>query len=197
MSSADPTRVVTGKVRSTFMRCGELYADDKDNKVCTTGILIPNGDKKTLKAIKKAIDAAAQKKFGKTFGPDSKKYSYPLRDGDAELEAGDKEGEEYEGNMFISTAKCYKAPQLVDKAKKKVEDFEDREEILVSGNYFFMSLSFKGYDVDGNSGVRCQLNNLMFAGEGERLDGGKSAESDFEDIDAVDSDDEGDEWEDD
>ena len=196
-SQKDPSRVVVLKVRSSYMRCVELYEDDNENKICTTGVLISKKDKTGIKAIRVAIDAAAKKKFNKTFKPDSRKYSYPLRDGDVELEEGDKEGEEYKGHYFIATAKCYKVPQLVDQSKTRVEDQEEREEMLVSGNYFNMSLTFKGFEGKENSGVRCQLNNLMFAGEGERLDGGKSAEQDFEGVDSEEPDDDDDESDDD
>ena len=195
----NPCRVVVKNVRSSYMRCVELYIPEKsDIKVCTTGILISKKDKATIKQIRAAIEAAQMKKFNKTFSPKSNKYNYPLRDGDAELKEGDKEGEEYKGQYFIATAKCYKVPQLVDRSKTRVEDPEEREEILVSGNYFHMSLTFKGFKGDENSGVRCELNNLMFAKEGDRLDGGKSAEQDFEDIDAEASDDEedSDDWDD-
>jgi len=180
--STDAIKVITEKCRSSYMFVNKLEEDDNNIKKCKTAILIPKKNKKTIKAIQKAIEAASQKKFGKKAVKNSSKWSYPLRDGDAELESGELEVEnprDYEDHYFLS-ATAYKIPQLVDRTNTKVEDFEEREEMCVSGNHFKFSITFKGFEVDGNKGVRALLNNIMFWEEGERLDGGKNAEDDFE-----------------
>ena len=52
-----------------------------------------------------------------------------------------------------------------------------------------VSVTFFGYDVSGNRGVACGLNNIMKFKDGERLGGRSSAESDFADVSMEDDDD--------
>ena len=175
-------KVITEVCRSSYMFVNKLEEDDNGTKKCKTAILIPKKNKRTIKAIQAAIEAASQKKFHKKAVKGSSKWSYPLRDGDAELESGELEVEnphDYEGMYFLS-ATAYKIPQLVNNENERVEDFEEREEMCVSGNWFKFSITFKGFEVDGNKGVRALLNNIMYWKEGDRLDGGKKAEEDFD-----------------
>lgn len=195
------TRVITGKCRSSYMRVLKLEADDNGNKTCSTGIFIPKKDKKTVRAIRAAIDAACRAKLGNDVDiTKSKKLRNPLHDGD-ELMADPESsvGKEAKG-CYILTAKAYKIPQVVNKHNERITDFDELEEICVSGFYFYFSLTFKGFDIETPQGrakgVRCLLNNLMFIGEGERLDGGKSAEDDFADFAVEDDDDEDDGYDD-
>ena len=60
---------------------------------------------------------------------------------------------------------------------------------MYSGVWAIISVTFYGYDVSGNRGVACGLNNVMKYKDGDRLGGRISAESEFEDID-VDGDEE-------
>lgn len=52
-----------------------------------------------------------------------------------------------------------------------------------------MSVTFYAYDVNGNRGVACGLNNIMKYKDDERLGGRASAESDFADLDMEDDED--------
>lgn len=189
-------RVITGKARSSFMRCLKLEEDDKGNRICKSGIMIPKKDKKTVAKLKASIQAVARQKFGEKIDIfNSKRLLCPLMDGDEA--ADDPEiasiGDESRGHYLLN-AKAYKVPQVVNKHNERITDFEELEEILVSGYYFYFSVTFKAFDNE-SKGVRVLLNNLMFLSEGERLDGGKSAESDFEEF-AVEDDDE-DDWDED
>jgi len=189
-------RVITGKARSSYMRVLKLEEDDNGNKICSTSIFIPKKDKKTVRAIKDAINAAARKKLGSDVDIfKSKKLRNPLHDGDELIEDPESSiGKEAKG-CYVMTAKAYKIPQVVNRQNERITDFDELEEICVSGFYFYFSLTLKGFDVETPQGrargVRCLLNNLMFIGEGERLDGGKSAEDDFADF-AIDDDDDDD-----
>jgi len=195
-SSAKVTgRFITGKARSSFMRVIKLEEDDNGNKVCKTGIMIPKKDRKTVKALKETIQAVARQKFGNEIDIfKSKKMHNPLLDGDEA--ADDPEipsvGNESRG-YYLLNAKAYKLPQVVDKHNERITDIDELEEICVSGFWFRFSLTFKAFDNESR-GVRVLLNNLMFVEEGERLDGGKSAEEDFEDFAEEGDDDEG--WDD-
>lgn len=198
----NPAKVITGVCRSSYMFVRELshkfvdgVEDTKSPKTCSTGILIPKKDKKTIAAIEKAIKFAAQKKFGKEVKVKGRKFSYPLRDGDEELEDGELEGDQYKKHYFLN-ARSYKLPQIADDEGKRVIDNDELDEIVVSGFHYHFSITFKGFEVEGNKGVRVELNNIMYVKEGERLDGGTSAEEDFAEF-ANDSDDDDDEdWDD-
>jgi len=170
------------------MKVNSLQEDDYGTKKCQTMILIPKSDKKTVKAIQKAIDVAHQAKFGKPANAKSSKNKYPLKDGDVELENENVEGECYEDHYYINCT-GYKIPGLVDKTGERIEDPDEREEICVSGNYFRFSITLKGYENDKNKGVRAILNNLMFTNEGERLDGSMKAEDEFAEFAEADDDD--------
>ena len=194
--NSDPTRGITGVCRSSYMFCRELTRQkDDDPLTVRTSILIPKKDKATVKAIKDAIKAAAQKKFGPDVKIKAKSFGIPLRDGDQELEDEEVSGKEYKDHYFMS-AKGYKLPGVVDENGSKVEDPSDLDAIIVSGFYYRFSLTFRGYDIE-SKGVRAVLNNIMFIKEGERLDGGSTAEEDFGEFASASADedeDEGDGW---
>lgn len=201
-NSNDVTKVITGKARSTMMFVNELGRSKKDKDdvtaYCGTGILIRKKDKKTVRAIEAAIEAASQAKFGKKARKNSAKFNYPLRDCDAEIANGDFEPENPEefAGCFYLRAKTWRVPGLVDQFNKPVDDVDDRKLLCYSGNYFRFSINFIGFENE-SEGIRVQLNNMMFVEEGERMDGGSSATSDFEDFaeDEVDEDDDEDEEE--
>ena len=53
-----------------------------------------------------------------------------------------------------------------------------------------MSVTFFGYDKNGNKGVACGLNNIMKFKDDEHFGGRVSAESDFGDVELDNEDDE-------
>ena len=64
------------------------------------------------------------------------------------------------------------------------------EEEVYSGVWAVVSVSFYAYDVSGNKGVACGLNNIMKFKDDDHLGGRVSAESDFGGMDFDDEDDE-------
>ena len=178
-TKANIYKVVTSVVRSSHMYLNKLEEDDKGTKKCRSQFIIPKKDKRTIAKIEKAIEAASQKKFGKKALKNSKAFGYPLRDGDKEAKEGSlpesMNPKDVKGCYFVNSS-AFKLPQLVDADNEKVEDIEDREAMLLSGFYFKVSLTFKGYDNE-SKGVRAELNNVMFVKEGDRLDGGMDAEN--------------------
>ena len=203
-TSKDPCKVITGKSRSTMMFINSLSDADKNGAdqtpQCSTGILIPKKDKKTIGDIKKAIDAACRKKGIKNIGKTTKKFWYPLIDSEQAIADGEFEPDDpsiYKG-MYFLRAKAYSLPGLVDANNELIEDIDDRKDMCVSGYYFRFSITFKGFDNE-STGAWCQLNNVMFLEEGERLDGGARADKDFEEYSEYDDeyDDEDDDEDDD
>ena len=102
----------------------------------------------------------------------------PLRDGD------EKDDENYEGHLFVN-AKSNTRPGIVDRKKVPIVD----EEEVYSGVWAIVSVTFFGYDKNGNKGVACGLNNIMKFKDDEHFGGRVSAESDFGDVDLGDDDD--------
>lgn len=172
----DPIRkeakVVFGPCRLSYTHLFEKYIpkDGGEGKYMTN-VLIPKSEKKTIEAIKEAIEVA--KKAGlvsKWGGKEPKKLDLPLYDGD------DKEDDIYRDHFYIN-AKCTTRPGVVDKKKNPITD----EEEIYSGVWAYVSVTFYPYDVK-NKGIACGLNNIMKFKDDERLGGRVSAETDFADF---------------
>lgn len=169
----DQTKVIFGPCRLSYTHLFEKYTPEGggDGKYMTN-VLIPKKEKKTIKALEDAIEAA--KKAGivsKWSGKEPKKLDLPLRDGD------EKDDDVYTGHLFVN-AKCNTKPGVVDKNKQPITD----EEEVYSGMWAYVSVTFYAYDVNGNKGIACGLNNIMKFKDDERLGGRVSAESDFDGV---------------
>jgi hypothetical protein len=176
------TKVVFGPCRLSYTHVFSKYAPDGDtaNGKYMTNVLIPKGEKETIKALQQAIEAAKKAAVtSKWSGKEPKKLDMSLRDGD------DKEDDEVYADHFYINAKSNTRPGVCDKNKTPIVD----EDEIYSGVWAIVSVTFFGYDVSGNRGVACGLNNIMKFKDGERLGGRASAESDFADIDMEDDDD--------
>lgn len=175
------TKVVFGPCRLSYTHVFSKYAPDGDaaNGKYMTNVLVPKEEKETIKAIQQAIDAAKKAAItSKWNGKEPKKLDMPLRDGD------DKEDDEVYSDHFYVNAKSSTRPGVCDKNKTPIVD----EDEVYSGVWAIVSVTFYGYDVSGNRGVACGLNNIMKFKDDERLGGRASAESDFADIDMEDDD---------
>jgi hypothetical protein len=168
----NPTKVVTGKVRFSYLHVFEPAAnDDGGEKKYSASLIISKKDKKTLDMMYAAEKAA--KELGKTkWGGKIPGNLAPsvIRDGDAERE-GD---EAYAGAMFVNCS-CKTKPGLVDRSLSPIMDQDD----LYSGCYGRASINFYAYDAKGKKGVACGLNNLMKMEDGDNLGGRSRAEDDF------------------
>ena len=85
-------------------------------------------------------------------------------------------------------AKSNTRPGVVDRKKVPIVD----EEEVYSGVWAIVSVTFYGYDVSGNKGVACGLNNIMKFKDDDHLGGRVSAESDFGDLEGIDDEDDDD-----
>lgn len=174
-------KVIFGPCRLSYTHVFNRYnpdGDQADGKYMTN-VLIPKDEKETIEAINKAIaEAKKQAIVSKWGGKEPKKLDMPLRDGD------EKDDENYEGHLFIN-AKSNTRPGIVDRKKVPIVD----EEEVYSGVWAIMSVTFFGYDKNGNKGVACGLNNIMKFKDDEHFGGRISAESDFGNVDLGDDDD--------
>lgn len=138
----------------------------------STIILIPKSEKETIEAVKKAMEAAKQEGIAtKWGGKEPKKMDLALRDGD------DKDDEVYAGHYFLN-AKSSTRPQIVNRRGEPIVD----EDEIYSGVWAYVSFSFFAYDVSGNKGIACGLNNLCKFKDDEPFGGKSSASNDFADL---------------
>ena len=173
--------VVFGPCRLSYTHLFSKYSPDgdPDNGKYMTNVLIPKEEKETVKALNAAIEAA--KKAGivsKWDGKEPKKLDMPLRDGD------EKDDDVYADHFYVN-AKSNTRPGIVDKDLTPIVD----EEEIYSGVWAYVSVTFYGYDVSGNRGIACGLNNIKKFKDDDKLGGRVSAESDFADFDDEDDDD--------
>ena len=177
------TKVIFGPCRLSYTHVFAKHNPSKDGNgeaKFMTNILIPKSEKKTVEAIKKAIEEAKKAAIvAKWGGKEPKKLALPLHDGD------DKDDETYEDHFYLN-AKSSTRPGVVD---KKCVPIVDEEEIY-SGVWAIASVTFYGYDASGNRGIACGLNNIMKYKDDEHLGGRTSAENDFGDMGFDDEDDE-------
>lgn len=168
------TLVITGLVRFSYAHIFEPAAigDSSDEKY-SLSVIIPKSDKKTLTAIKTAVDKA--KELGKTKkwgGKIPANLKLPLRDGDEDR----PEDEAYANSYFFN---CFstKQPGIVDAHCQPILNADD----VYSGCYGRVSVNFYPFDSNGSKGVAAGLNNVQKLRDGERLGGATTAESDFGD----------------
>lgn len=166
------TKVITGKVRFGYVHVFEPSAIQEGGKEkYSVSVIIPKSDTKTVKmiqdAVQEALKAGEADKFG---GKIPKVYKNPLRDGDL-----DRDDEVYAGCYFI-TANSDNKPSIVDRDLNPIMDKDE----FYSGVYGRASLNFYPFNVNGNKGVACGLQNLQKLADGPRLAGNMtSAEEDF------------------
>lgn len=172
---AAETKVITGKVRLSYANLFKAKAvNDGGEAKYSVSLIIPKSDRKTVAAIKKAIEAAMQNgSASKWGGKIPKNLKLPLRDGDEE-----REDDSNYANAYFINATSKTAPGLVDKHRQPIMSEED----LYSGAYAFVSVNFYPYDTNGSKGIACGLNNVMKAADGDFLGGRASADEDFKDI---------------
>lgn len=165
------TTVVFGPCRLSYTHLFNKYTPEGGGEgKYMTNVIIPKDEKKTLNALESAI--AEAKKAGivsKWGGKEPKKIDLPLRDGD------EKDDEAYADSMFVN-AKSSTRPGVCDKRKVAITD----EDEVYSGMWAYVSVTFYAYDVNGNKGIACGLNNVMKFKDDDRLGGRISAAADFD-----------------
>ena len=178
------TKVVTGEVRLAYanLLVPRSPAPNAEPKFSTV-LLIPKTDKKTLRAIDKAIAAAAEEGKHKAFnGKVPAKLKTTLRDGDEEADL--ERNPEYEGMMFMNVSSKTR-PGLVDRGLQTIDDASE----VYSGMYARVSINAFAYNYQGSKGVSFGLNNVQKLRDGEAFAGASKASDDFDALDDEDGDD--------
>ena len=169
----DSTKVVTGKVRFSYVNVFEPTAmDDNATPKYNICIIIPKSDTATVNKINKAIEAAKQAGKAKLADKNGKipaNIKIPLRDGD--IDRADDPA--FENSWFIN-ANTLRKPSVVDRDLNPIMQRED----FYSGCYGRASINFYAFNVQ-SKGIAAGLNNLQKLEDGEPLAGGSTADEDF------------------
>jgi len=172
----NPTKVITGVCTFSYLNCWEpKAAPDGGKPKFSVSLIIPKSDTKTVERIRAAIQAAYEEGASKLKGngksvPALSAIRTPLRDGDKDR----PNDEAYRGCWFIN-ANSDTAPGIVD---------ADRQPILIRSEMYSgvkgrASINLYAYNVNGNKGIGCGLNNLQKISDGTPLGGKSRAEDDF------------------
>ena len=170
--NTSPTKVIVGPLRLSFVNVAQPRALEGSTPKYSVCMMIPKTDQVTQEKVKGAIRAAVTQgvQAGKFKAEAAKlaNFKKSLRDGDTEMSY-----EEFKGHMFIN-ASTKQRPGVVNQYAQPMDP-----EQIYSGCYCRVAVNFYPYNVSGNKGVACGLNNIQFVRDGEPLGGAASAESDF------------------
>jgi hypothetical protein len=180
MADMNSTRVVTGKVRFSFVNVFEAkaFGEGQDPKYSVM-LLIPKSDVGTINRIKGAIDAAAQKGLSTKFGgrlPAILKTTF--KDADKDMDQDGMlfaEKWDYTKGHYIINVSTRVQPQVVDANLNPIINPTE----LYSGCYGRASINFFAYNNNGSKGISAGLNNLQKLEDGEPLGSITTAEQDF------------------
>jgi len=176
------TRVITGKVRLSYVHLFEPWVGDSGEPKYSTAVLIDKNDESTLSCIEQAVENAIEKGKSKLAvnGKIPKNLKTPLRDGDDERPDQD----EYAGMFFLNASRKSR-PEIVNRSGAFITDPYDVDgtPTVYSGCYAQTSLEFFAFNTSGNRGIACGLGNVRKLEDGEPLDGSCGAKEDFGELD--------------
>lgn len=158
-------KINTGIGRFSYFFC---LKPNKDGKYSTC-FIFQKADKDKFKRLAQEIVNVTSALHGKNMNKWPKTLKCPIGDGDE-----DRDGEEFNDSYFFN-CRTDRKPGVVDTNLDPVIDSDE----AYSGCYGRLSISFYYFDVDGNRGVGCGLNNVQICKLGERIDGISKAEDDF------------------
>jgi hypothetical protein len=170
MNNQNNTKVIV-PCRFSYLHCWEPDSVNGGDPKYSVSAIIPKSDTKTVNAIKAAIEQAKKDSVSKWGGKVPANLKLPLRDGDIDR----PDDEAYAGCYFFN-ANSRQAPQVVD---SKVQPILDQSEVY-SGCYGKISVTFYGYNSNGNRGIAAGLGNIQKLKDGESLGGRTSASDDFQ-----------------
>ena len=160
--------------RFSYLHCWEPDSVNGGEPKFSVSAIVPKSDSKTVEAIKGAIEQAKKDSISKWGGKIPSNLKMPLRDGDI-----DRPDDEAYKNCYFFNANSRQAPQIVD---NKVQAIIDQSEVY-SGCYGRISVTFYGYNSNGNRGIAAGLGNIQKLKDGEPLGGRNSATDDFSTVD--------------
>ena len=169
--------MITPEMTASFVKVFEAEPNLSGDMKFSIQLMINKDDKKGVAALESVVAKTIVKGKEKKWGGKKPAFRYkPLRDGDAELESGEKEDACYKNSLFIN-ASCGEKdkPQVVGPDAKPLMD----EGLLYSGCVVRADLSPFAYKNGGNCGIGWWLNSIMVVRDGKRLDGKQNASDAF------------------
>lgn len=161
--------------RFSYLNCFEPQSINGSDPKYSVSAIIDKNDKETIKKIQAAIEVAKKESIAKWGGKIPANLKTPLRDGDVDR----PDDEAYAGSYFLN-ANSKQAPQVVDKS---VQAIIDQSEVY-SGCYGRISVTFYGYNSNGNRGIAAGLGNIQLLKSGTPLGSRTNASDDFEAVKA-------------
>lgn len=171
MSNAQNKTKVIVPCRFSYLHCWEPDSINGSEPKYSVSAIIPKSDTKTVEAIKAAVEQAKKDSVSKWGGKIPANLKLPLRDGDIDR----PDDEAYAGCYFFN-ANSRQAPEIVD---AQVQPILNQAEVY-SGCYGRISVTFYGYNSNGNRGIAAGLGNIQKLRDGDPLGGRTRAEDDFE-----------------
>lgn len=178
MSNQNPTRVITGEVRLSYVNLLRPRETQNGTLKFSVTLLIPKSDVATVQRINAAIEAAKQ--LGKTKswnGVIPPMIAIPLHDGDGVKPSdGMPFGEECKGHWVLSaSSSADQPPKIVDINLNPVIDPTE----VYSGMFARVAINFAPYAQAGKKGVGCYLStNVQKTRDGEPLGAAAPAAAD-------------------
>ena len=167
--------MITGEAIISYPALFEPKATPSGALKFSCSLLFDKKDAQTIAELQEAVDRAIVKGKDTKWSGKLPKFRYqPLRDGDAELEAGDKTDPIYQGKVFFNCSSDV-IPGVVGPDARA----------LMNQNSVYAGCVVRGdvnpfpYKHSGNSGIGWGLNNIMLIADGPRLDGRMAAEDAF------------------
>lgn len=169
----NPNKVII-PCRFSFLHCWEPDSVNGSEPKYSVSAIIPKNDTATVNSIMAAIENVKKESTSKWGGRVPPNLKIPLRDGDIDR----PDDEAYAGCYFLN-ANSRQAPQIVDKL---VQPILDQTEVY-SGCYGFISVTFYGYNSNGNRGIAAGLGNIQKIKDGTPLGGRSKAADEFKSVD--------------
>ena len=170
MNNQNNTKVIV-PCRFSYLHCWEPDSVNGGDPKYSVSAIISKDDIKTINEINAAIEQAKKDSMSKWGGKIPANLKLPLRDGDI-----DRPDDEAYAHSYFFNANSRQAPQVVD---SKVQPILDQSEVY-SGCYGKISVTFYGYNSNGNRGIAAGLGNIQKLKDGESLGGRTSAADDFQ-----------------
>ena len=168
-------RIITPEAILSYPVLFEPRADKKGNLKYSCALVFTAGT--DISAMMQAIEQAAIEKFGDKAPALLKKgrLKSPLRD--------DWDEKGYPEDSIFFNARATRKPGVVaayaDPRTGKPAVISDPDAVY-PGQIVRASVTFYGFDVEGNKGVAVGLNNIQILRDGDRLDSGRAAQDEFD-----------------
>lgn len=178
-------QLVLGPVRLSFVNVFEKVESPSGVMQFGLTAMVPKADKALVKRMNDAIKAgiAAGIRSNKITKNDIKNLKLPIHDGDDKESRGNR-GSEFDKMWYFSSTNARNQPGVVDRDKQPIVDDDE----VYSGIWAYLHVTFHAFNRRGTRGIRCNLNHLMKFKDDDRLDGRKSVDEAFEDLEPPDED---------